>query len=99
MDCALQREGASLVVKVSGKLDAQSAPELENAMKGALDGILDIAFDLEGLDYISSAGLRVLLAAYKLMGKREGTMRLVHVGDDVMDILQMSGFADLFTIE
>ena len=94
----LESEGEHLVVKVSGKLDAQSAPALEEAMSGALGGITDTTFDLEGLDYISSAGLRVLLATHKLMAKREGTMTVENVGEEVMTVFKMSGFSAIFAI-
>ena len=90
------QDGKRLDVTVSGRLDAKNAPELSNAMKKTLDGVTDIVFDLSKLEYISSAGLRVLLASYKLVSKREGTMRVENVQDDVMDVLEMSGFASLF---
>ena len=79
----LKREESRLIVQVEGRLDAQAAPALEDDMAAALGGVTDVMFDLEGLEYISSAGLRVLLAAYKLMAKREGTMQVVNVGEDV----------------
>ena len=94
----LKREESRLIVQVEGRLDAQAAPALEDDMAAALGGVTDVMFDLEGLEYISSAGLRVLLAAYKLMAKREGTMQVVNVGEDVMSVFKMSGFADIFAI-
>ena len=90
------QNGKRLDVTVSGRLDAKTAPELSDAMKKTLDGVTDIVFDLSKLEYISSAGLRVLLASYKLVSKREGSMRIENVQDDVMDVLEMSGFASLF---
>ena len=95
----LQRDGDSLVVKVRGRLDAQTTPALEADMAGALEGVVDVTFDLDGVDYLSSAGLRVLFATYKLMAKRGGAMRVAHVGEGVMDVLSVSGFADIFAIE
>ena len=91
------QDGKRLDVTVSGRLDAKTAPELSDAMKMTLDGVTEIVFDLSKLEYISSAGLRVLLASYKLVSKREGSMRVENVQDDVMDVLEMSGFASLFS--
>lgn len=90
------REREHLCVSVQGRLDAQSAPALSDGMGGMLDGVTQIDFDLAELEYISSAGLRVLLASYKLMMKRGGTMRVQNAQADVMDVLKMSGFASLF---
>lgn len=92
------RENDSLIVRVSGRLDAQSAPSLESEMSTQLHGISDVTFDVAGLDHLSSAGLRVLFATYKLMNKRGGAMRLVHVGENVMGVLAMSGFDKIFKI-
>ena len=90
------RNGEHLAVNASGRLDAVSASALSDEMRGMLDGVTEIIFDLGGLEYISSAGLRVLLAAYKLMLKREGSMRVENARADVLDVLKMSGFAELF---
>lgn len=94
-----EREDSLLVVKVEGKLDAQTAPELGDAMSEALDGVSSVTFELSDLEYISSGGLRVLLATYKLMMKRDGEMSVVNADENVMSVLEMSGFAALFGVE
>ncbi len=99
MEYELQQDEQKLVVTLIGRLDAQSAPELEEAMEKSLDGITDVVFDMTDLDYISSAGLRILLAAYKLMEKRGGSMKLTNVSEEVVAILKMSGFIAIFEIE
>lgn len=99
MEYEITRDDASIVVKVAGRLDAQSAPILQDSMAEVLEGVTGITFDLGELAYISSAGLRILLAAYKLMDKREGTFEIENVTGDVMDVLVMSGFASVFGIE
>ncbi len=99
MEYEICQHGEHLRVKVAGRLDAQTAPTLEGAMREKLDGIIDITFDLSELVYISSAGLRILLASYKLVSKREGTMQVEHATGDVLCVMQMSGLATLFGIE
>ena len=93
------RDCERLTVSVKGRLDALSAPALSDGMNGTLDGVTQISFDLAELEYISSAGLRVLLASYKLMMKRGGTMQVQNACSDVMDVLKTSGFAALFGME
>lgn len=99
MEYEITRDDECIFVKVSGRLDAQSAPMLEDGMGEALDGVTEITVDLGDLEFISSAGLRILLAAYKLMAKREGVFKIENASGDVMDVLEMSGFASLFEIE
>ena len=83
---------------LEGRLDTVTAPEFDKELQESLDGLTDLTLDLEKLEYISSAGLRVLLSAQKTMTK-QGTMRLVHVTDTVMEILEVTGFVDILTIE
>ena len=90
--------GTQLTVAVEGRIDTTTAPELEAELKADLNGVTDLCFDLEKLDYISSAGLRVLLAAQKLMN-RQGSMKLVNVNETVMDIFDVTGFSGILTIE
>ena len=92
------RGGECLTVRICGHLDARTAPALSDGMSKVLDGVTKIVFDLSKLNYISSAGMRILLASFKLMAKREGTMRVENVQPDVMNVLDMSGFAVLFNI-
>ncbi|MBQ3390155.1 MAG: STAS domain-containing protein [Firmicutes bacterium] len=91
-------EGSKLTVALEGRLDTTTAPELEEALKGSLDGVDDLTMDFGGLEYISSAGLRILLATQKIMNK-QGKMRVTNVNEVVMDVFDVTGFADILTIE
>ena len=86
------------VLALSGRLDTTTAPELEQEVKATLDGADALTLDLEGLEYISSAGLRVVLTAQKAMAKRNG-MKVIHVTETVMDLFEVTGFSDILTIE
>ena len=88
----------ALTIALEGRLDTMTAPELEAALKTALEGVAELTFDLENLEYISSAGLRVLLSAQKTMN-RQGSMKVVHANEIVMEIFDVTGFADILTIE
>ena len=88
----------ALTVALIGRLDTTTAPELEKALKASLDGITELTFDLAALEYISSAGLRVLLSAQKTMN-RQGTMKLTHVNETIMEIFEVTGFSDILTVE
>ena len=92
-----QADGSKLTIGLEGRLDTTTAPELEKEIK-ALDGVTDLAFDMAALDYISSAGLRVLIAAQKLMNK-QGSMVIRNANDDIKDIFEVTGFSDILTIE
>ena len=91
-------ENGKAAFSLEGRLDTVSAPELEAELKDALDGVSELTLDLEKLEYISSAGLRVLLAAQKEMNKR-GTMKVTHVGETIMEIFEVTGFSDILTID
>ena len=91
-------EGSNLTIAIEGRLDTTTAPELENELKTALDDVTDLTFDLEKLDYISSAGLRVLLSAQKTMNQK-GSMKIKNVKDEIMEIFEVTGFVDILTIE
>ena len=91
-------ENGALTVALEGRLDTTSAPQLEGELKGALDGVTSLVLDLEGLEYISSAGLRVLLSAQKLMNK-QGEMTITHVNDVIMEIFDVTGFTDILNIK
>ncbi len=88
----------TLTLKLSGRLDTVTAPELEAELGEKLEGVRELTLDMTGLQYISSAGLRVLLAAQKRMN-RQGQMRLTGVGEAVMEVFEVTGFADILTIE
>ena len=89
---------SELTVSLTGRLDTTTAPELEKELKTSLDGVTTLVIDMTALDYISSAGLRVLLSAQKTMNK-QGEMKVVHVGDTIMEIFEVTGFSDILTIE
>lgn len=86
------------VIALEGRLDAATAPQLEERLKTGLEGITALTFDLEKLDYISSAGLRALLFAQKTMNDR-GCMNVINVNGIVMEIFDATGFSDVLTIE
>ena len=88
----------ALTVALEGRLDTMTAPELEAALKTALEGVEELTFDFEKLDYISSAGLRVLLAAQKTMNN-QGSMKVKNANEIIMEIFEVTGFADILTIE
>lgn len=90
---------SNLIIEIEGRLDSTTAPKLEEELKDSLLGILSICFDLKKLEYISSAGLRVLLATHKTMKKQNANMTLKNVNQDVMDIFEITGFADILDIE
>lgn len=86
------------IIEVSGRLDTITAPELEKAIEEDLEGINNLVLDIKGLEYVSSAGLRVLLAAHKKMSKT-GTMKVINVCDEVKEIFNITGFTDILVIE
>ena len=92
------KEGNLLTLKITGRLDTVTAPELENELKTSLEGINKLIFDFSGLDYISSAGLRVLLSSQKAMAG-QGSMVLQHVNETVKSVFDVTGFSEILTIE
>ena len=92
----LGNESATLIV--SGRLDTQTAPELENELDSILTGLKELTFDMTNLEYVSSAGLRVILKAQKAMNA-QGSMKLTGVNDSIMEVFDITGFLDILTIE
>ena len=92
------KEGGRLTVALEGRMDAGSAPQLDELLKSEIDSVTDLTIDLEKLVYTSSAGLRVLLGAQKAMNKR-GSMAIRNVRRDIMEIFDMTGFSKLLNIE
>ena len=90
--------GSELVLALTGRLDTTTAPELEAMLKESLDGVTNLTLDMGALEYISSAGLRVLLSAQKIM-TRQGGMKVTHVNETIMEIFEVTGFSDILTIE
>ena len=90
--------GEALTLIVSGRLDTQTAPELENELDSVLADIKELTFDFANLEYVSSAGLRVILKAQKAMNA-QGSMKLTGVNDSIMEVFDITGFLDILTIE
>ena len=90
--------GAALTVALEGRLDTTTAPKLEEKLRGSVDGVSRLVFDLAKLEYISSAGLRVLLAMQKHMNQ-QGKMVLQNVNEAVMEVFEVTGFSDILSIE
>lgn len=90
--------GNQLTVALTGRLDTTTAPEFESELKGALGGVTELTLDFAGLDYISSAGLRVLLSAQKIM-TRQGSMKIINANEMIMEVFEVTGFVDILTIE
>ncbi|MBP1554767.1 MAG: STAS domain-containing protein [Oscillospiraceae bacterium] len=84
--------------RLTGRLDTLTSPELESELTGIIDGLTDLVLDFEELEYVSSAGMRVLLAAQKKMNDL-GTMTVKHVRQEIMDTFEMTGFDEILTIE
>ena len=98
MDIKIERNDKELIVALDGRLDTLSAPELEDRLETELDDTERLIFDMSGLRYISSAGLRVLLSSMKVM-EEQGSMTVRNVSSEVMDIFEVTGFADMLDIE
>ena len=91
-------DGEKAVLKAEGRLDTTSAPDMEGVIKELIPSVTGLVLDFEKLDYISSAGLRVLLSTQKAMNGK-GTLRIVNVCRPVMEIFEVTGFSDILTIE
>ncbi len=89
---------SELTLALCGRLDTSTAPELEAAIKQSISGVTALIIDMQALEYISSAGQRVLLAAQKIMNK-QGEMKVTHVNETVSEIFDITGFSDFLTIE
>ena len=99
MNIVKTQENESLTLQLEGRLDTTTAPALERgAFKDSLNGITHLVLDMEQLAYLSSAGLRVILAAQKQMNK-QGQMVVRHVNDTIMEVFNLTGFSDILTIE
>lgn len=98
MEIKTTRNGNELTVELEGRLDTLTSPDLEERLDEELDGIEKIVFDLGGLEYISSAGLRVLVGVYHMM-EDKGNMLIRNVTPDVMDVFEVTGLIDGFDFE
>ena len=98
MKINIERENSKTLMKIVGRLDTTTAPELEKAINGEGEALENLVLDFNGVDYISSAGLRVLLTAQKKMNA-QGNMELINVSENVMDVFEMTGFAEILVIK
>ena len=89
--------GSQLTVTLIGRLDTNTAPQLEAVLEQSINGVEELVLDFAALEYLSSAGLRVLLAAQKIMNK-QGQMIVRHVNEIIMEIFEVTGFVDILTI-
>ena len=92
-----QKENKKLIVSINGRIDTNTAPEFMDYLKSAMVGIEELVIDLKEVDYISSAGLRVLLFAQKTMNAL-GSMSVTNVNEDIMETFELTGFTDVLTI-
>ena len=90
--------GTVLNISLEGRLDTTTAPQLEAELKQSMEGITQLELDFDKLEYLSSAGLRVILAAQKTMNK-QGKMVVRHVNETIMEVFEVTGFIDILTIE
>ena len=98
MNIAKTSEGTKLTLALEGRLDTTTAPQLEAEVRDALTGVNELVLDFSQLEYLSSAGLRVILAAQKLMNK-QGKMVIHHVNEIIMEVFEVTGFSDILTTE
>lgn len=98
MNITKKRDGNSMILTLEGRLDTTTAPQLEEVISKELDGIESITMDFKQLDYLSSAGLRVILAAQKKMNK-QGEMVIRHVNETIMEVFEVTGFSGILNIK
>lgn len=98
MKIVKQTDGSALTIALVGRLDTTTSPELEREIKSNISEVTELFFDFSELEYISSAGLRVLLAAQKIMNK-QGKLVIRHVNEAVLEVFDITGFSDILTIE
>lgn len=92
-----QTEGSRLTMFLEGRMDSNTSPEFNNVLSSSLDGVKELVIDFSGLEYISSAGLRVILMAQKKMNS-QGTLEIIHVNEEIMNIFDITGFSDIIKI-
>ena len=98
MTIEIKKSAAETIIEIVGRLDTTTAPALDKAINEEIGDTKNLVLDVAGMEYISSAGLRVLLGAQKKMQKL-GSMKVIHVCEEVMDVFEMTGFADILVIE
>lgn len=97
MNITKKQDGSKLTVALEGRLDTMTSPELEASLKDGLDGVTELVLDFTALEYISSAGLRVLLSTQKRMNV-QGSMKVTGVNETVNEVFEVTGFSDILTI-
>ncbi len=98
MTITKKQNGSALEIALEGRLDTMTSPDVEAELKTLLNGVDSLVLDCEKLDYVSSAGLRLLLSAHKTMNDKGG-MKMIHVNEIVREVFEVTGFADVLTIE
>ena len=98
MTIEIKRNSEEIVIAIVGRLDTNTAPALDKTISEDISASQHLVLDMNGLEYISSAGLRVLLGAQKKLQK-SGSMKVINVCDEIMDVFDMTGFTDILTIE
>ena len=98
MKIEIKKNATETVIEIEGRLDTITAPALDKTINELVEETKNLVLDVKGMEYISSAGLRVLLGAQKKMMKK-GSMKVIHVCDEVMEVFEMTGFADILVIE
>lgn len=98
MEIIKEAKDSDLKICLKGRLDTSTAPQLEEAIKNSITGVKSLTLDLKDLEYMSSAGLRIILSAQKIMN-RQGNLTIRNVNDTIMEVFEMTGFADILTIE
>jgi anti-sigma B factor antagonist len=98
MDLTTEKNGTELTIHLSGELNTTTAPQLSDLIDKELNGVQTLFMDFAECDYVSSAGLRVILKAQKLMNA-QGSMKVVHVNETIMEVFDITGFVDILTIE
>ena len=98
MTIVKKSEGSKLTVALEGRLDTTTAPQLEEELAASLNGVTELVLDFKGLEYLSSAGLRILLSTQKTMNK-QGSMVIENVNETIMEVFEITGFAEILTIK
>ncbi len=99
MDIVKKQNGSELLLEIIGSIDSGTSPELDRVIQESLKGVKSLILDFKSVDYISSAGLRVLLATFKALSAKDGKMVIRYPNQNVMDIFTMTGFDNVLTIE
>lgn len=98
-DTIFEKQGDVLTVKPKGRLDSLSSPVLEKELQKYLDNVQEVILDFSEVEYISSAGMRVVLQAEQIMEDCSGSLRLIHVNEHIVEIFELVGFMDIIDVE